>query len=435
MEGTIDQALFEQNPHWSGDTYSHALKRLYDKEAIQDLSLDEIQIITGIRRSGKSTLLQLLINHLMKEKSPKQILYVNFDDPNYNEVCNDVRLMYNLITSAEKLTGEKVRYLFLDEVQHVDVWEKYVKSTYDSKRFLKIFVTGSNANLLNSEYTTLLSGRYIETRIHPLSYAERLLNANITSKLDLIKNKSLALSLIDEMLVFGSFPRILQIKDDKRRKLLKTYYETILLKDCVKNNNIRDTKTLFNLAHYLISNTATTYSYNSLAKALESNENTIQSFIEIFHNAYFINELKQFSFSLKTQSRSRKKTYCIDNGLATATSFKFIDRTGKLLENLVYSELLKLNKGDIYFHNEKNECDFIWHNEKNSVAIQVAYEINPSNRDREVNGLITAMDEFLIPVGIIITYDQEEKISENIQILPFWKFFSQFEDTPILLGK
>jgi len=435
MEGTIDQALLEQNPHWDGDTYAHALKRLHDKEAIQDLSLDEIQIVTGIRRSGKSTLLQLLINHLMTDKLHKQILYLNFDDPNYNEVCNDSRLMYDLITTAQKLTGEKIRYLLLDEVQNVIAWEKYVKSSYDSKRFKKIIVTGSNANLLNSEYTSLLSGRYIVTRLYPLSYAERLLNVNITSKLELIKNKSLALSLIDEMLAFGTFPRVLQIRDNKRRKLLKTYYETILLKDCVKNNNIRDTKTLFNLAHYLISNTATTYSYNSLAKALQSNENTIQSFIDIFHNAYFINELKQFSFSLKTQSRLRKKTYCIDNGLVNATSFKFIDRTGKLLENLVYSELLKLNKGNIYFHNDNNECDFIWHNERDSIAIQVAYEINPSNRDREFNGLKTAMDEFSIPRGIIITYDQEDKISENIEILPFWKFFSLIEDTPILLSE
>ena len=362
----------------------------------------------------------------MAHHSPKQSLYINFDDPNYTEVSKDSSLMYDVLTTAEKMTGQKVTHLFLDEVQNVVAWEKYVKSMYDSKRFKKMVVTGSNADLLNSDYATLLSGRYIETRLYPLNYAERLLNKGITNHLDLITHKSQALALIDDMLSFGSFPRILTVEDQaQRRKLLKSYYETILLKDCVKNNNVRDTKTLFELAHYLISNTATLYSYNSLSKALQSNENTIQSFLEIFQNAYFINEVRQFSYSLKTQSRSRKKTYCIDNGLATATSFNFIDRTSKLLENLVYSELLKLNNGDIYFHNDKKECDFIWSYERKLFAIQVSFEINSGNREREINGLVAAMEAFSIPYGIIITYDHEEVINNKIQALPFWKYFSR----------
>jgi len=424
----FEQAISEQNPHWFDVSYDHFFERLHNEEVLNDLTLDEMQIITGIRRCGKSTLLQTIINHLMKQVDPKSILYLNLDDPNYNEVCNDAAALYGVITAAEKLSGVRVEYLLLDEVQNIDTWEKYVKSTYDSKRFKKIIVTGSNADLLNSDYATLLTGRYIEIRLYPMSYKEILLDNGITDRLQLIKQKPLTLKLLDTMLQYGGLPRIYKIESEQqRRKVLKSYYETILLKDCIKNHNVRDTKTMMNLAHYLITNAATRYSYNSLSKAVQSNENTVKKFIEIFENAYFIHEIKQFSYSLKKQIRMEKKTYCIDNGFLTATSFKFIESIGKLLENLVYTELGKTTENNVYFYNQSKECDFILHDTNSPKAIQVCYELNPENRAREVNGLLTAMKEFSIPKGFIITYDQEEKISESMMVIPFWKFFSFFE--------
>lgn len=423
----LEQVIAEQNPHWDKVPYDHAFKRLHDKEAINDLNLEEMQIITGIRRCGKSTLLHTLINHLMTQLDPQSILYINFDDPNYIPVCNDATALYDVLTTAEKLSGHKVDYLFLDEVQNVEAWEKYVKSMYDSKRFKKIIVTGSNADLLNSDYASLLTGRYIEARLFPLTYQEVLLNNGITNRLQLIKQKPLTLKLLDDMLNFGGFPRIHDIKtEQQRRKVLKGYYEIILLKDCIKNHKVRDTRTLINLSHYLITNAATAYSYNSLSKAIQSNENTVKHFIQIFENAYFIEELKQFSYSLKKQTRMRKKTYCIDNGLITVTTFKFMDSIGKLLENLVYTELRKIPNHEIYFYNEQKECDFILHNTNKPLAVQVCYVLNPGNRDREINGLIAAMDQYSIPEGLIITYDQEETLSNNMQVVPFWKFFSFF---------
>lgn len=424
---SIGQTLVEQNPHWDNISYDHLFERLHTQDAVDDLSLEEMQVITGIRRCGKSTLLRTLINHLIHEHDPKSILYINFDDPNYSQVYNDAAALYDVITASEKMTSTRVDYLFLDEVQNVDAWEQYAKSMYDSKRFKKIIVTGSNADLLNSDYATLLTGRYIETRLYPMTFQEILLNNGITDQLQLIKQKPLVLNLLDDMLQYGSFPRIRQIKDPhKRLKVLKGYYETILLKDCVKNHKIRDTRTLMNLAYYLITNTATRYSYNSLSKAVESNENTVREFIQIFENAYFINELKQFSYSLKKQTRMKKKAYCIDTGLITAATFKFFDNTGKLLENLVYTELQKMSEGNIYFYNEKKECDFILHDMNTPKAIQVSYELNHANRDREINGLVEVMEEFSIPEGIIITYDQEEVINDLIQAIPFWKYFSYF---------
>lgn len=422
---TLEQAINEQNTHWDKKPYDHNILRIHNEDTLNELNLDEMQIITGIRRCGKSTLLQTIINHLMTNHDPKSLLYINFDDPNYHEVCNDAAALYNVITAAEKLSSTRVEYLFLDEVQNVEAWEKYVKSMYDSKRFKKIIITGSNADLLNSDYASLLTGRYIETRLYPMSYKEILMNNGITDRLQLVEQKPFCLRLLDDMMQFGGFPRIHQIESEQqRRKVLKSYYETILLKDCIKNHKVRDTKTMMNLAHYLITNTTTRYSYNSLSKAIESNENTVQKFIQIFENAYFLSELKQFSYSLKKQIRLEKKIYCTDNGLITATTFKFFDSVGKLLENLVYTELRKTSEKEIFFLNENSECDFILHDMNNPKAIQVCHTLNHENKKRELNGLLTVMNEFLIPEGFIITYDQEEVISNNIQVIPFWKFFS-----------
>lgn len=425
MRIEIEQTLVEQNPHWNNIAYKHTFARLHDKHAINDLAISEIQIITGIRRSGKSTLMQTLINHLIKSVNPKSILYINFDDPNYTEACRDAKSFYNIITASEKLTRQKIDYVLLDEIQNMNEWEKYVKSVYDSKKFKKIIISGSNANLLNSEYATLLSGRYLKTHIYPLSFQELLLNKNIKNRMELISEKSTALSLVDQLLTMGGFPRIHCLSDDQQQlKLLKNYYETILLKDCIANHNVRDSAILTQLSHYLINNISCLYSYNSLYKALGSNENTIQNYIHILKDAYFIHQLTQYSYSLKTQTKSKKKAYCIDNGLISAATFKFSSNHGKLLENLVYTELKKHNYDQIFYNNDTNQCDFIVHSEKKSLAIQVCYQLDENNIKREINGLKTAMKKFNIQQGIIITYDDDRNLHNNIKAIPFWQYFS-----------
>ncbi|MCH9643686.1 MAG: ATP-binding protein [Gammaproteobacteria bacterium] len=425
MKAEIEQTLVEQNPHWSAEDYQHDFARLHDKNALEDLSIPEIQIITGIRRSGKSTLMQTLINHLSKNVNPKSILYVNLDDPNYTDACKDAKSFYSIITTCEKLTNQKIEYVFFDEIQNMVAWEKYVKSVYDSKKFKKILISGSNADLLNSEYATLLSGRYLKTHIYPLSFKELLLNKNITTKLTLLKEKPTVLSLLDQLLTMGGFPRIHLLNNDEQRlKLLKNYYETILLKDCIANHNIRDTATLMQLSHYLINNISCLYSYNSLQKSLGSNENTIQNYVHILQDAYFIHQLMQYSYSLKKQSKSKKKAYCIDNGLITAATFKFSNNYGKLLENLVYTELKKQNHEHIFYNNEINECDFIIHTQKDILALQVCYQLDENNMRREISGLTTAMQKYNIPKGVIITYDNEADFENNIKAIPFWQYFS-----------
>ena len=122
---SYQQAIIEQNPHWEGVAYVHDFQRLHNQDVLDDVTLREMQIITGIRRCGKSTVLETVINHLMEKHDPKSILYINFDDPNYTSVYNDSAALYDVITAAEKLSGKKVAYLFLDEIQNVEAMNTY----------------------------------------------------------------------------------------------------------------------------------------------------------------------------------------------------------------------------------------------------------------------------------------------------------------------
>lgn len=425
MTEKFEQTLLAQNPHWGAIPYQHQFVRLHDASGIKHLALQEIQIIAGIRRAGKSTLMESMINHLMQDNAPRSILYVNLDDPNYTPFCDDAKTFYDIITTSEKLTGHKVQYLFLDEVQNMIGWEKYVKSVYDSQLFKKIVVSGSNADLLNSDYAKLLSGRYIKTHIYPLAYQELLINQKITDHFTLIKKKATALSMVDTLLTMGGFPRVHCIDHHEQQLLLlKNYYETILLKDCIANHNVRDAAAFSKLSNYLMNTISSLYSYNSLCKNVGGNENTIQQYAHILENAYFIHQIQQYSYSAKLQARSKKKAYCIDNGLIAAVTFKFSNNHGKLLENLVYTELKKRGYEQIYYYHDLHECDFIVHDAPEKLAIQVCYALNADNQKREVNGLKNAMEKLSLSRGIIITYDDEIKIEENILAVPFWKLFA-----------
>ena len=194
--------LINQNRHWESP-----YPNLYAREAfaplLGNLAVRHIQVLQGIRRSGKSSLFKLLINHLLESVDAGSILYVNLDDPFFIQYANNPAGLYEIVQTAETLTQKKIQYLFLDEVQAIAGWEKYVKSQYDSEQFIKIFITGSNSSLLNGEFATLLTGRYLSTKIYPLSFREILQINNTDSLMALNKQLPKALKIIDDMMVYG----------------------------------------------------------------------------------------------------------------------------------------------------------------------------------------------------------------------------------------
>lgn len=425
----MDKLIIEQNPHWKGTKYPQIIDRQVTQEVISLLDLEEILVLLGVRRCGKTTMFRTIINHLMESTDPKSILYLNLDAPFFDDASVDAKYLYTLVEAAEKINQTKVQYLLLDEIQNIPRWEKYVKSSYDSQIFKKIMVTGSNAKLLESEYTTLLSGRYLDQFMTPLRYKEFINHNGINDILGLISEKSKALALTDQMLKYGCFPKVyLTSPEELKIKMLNRYYETILLKDCLAASNTHDSRLLKSLSHYLLTNVGTRYSYKNLSEYLNSNEHTTKDYISSLASGYLVNEIQQFSYSLKKQARGKKKAYCIDNGLINAVSFNFFPNDGQLFENLVFTELLKNNPNEIFLYNEAKECDFIVQTKNEFIAIQSCYQLTPSNRTREIDGLKLGMGVSKTNKGIIITYDQEETISKNISAIPFWKLFFIIND-------
>ena len=416
----MESAIIRHNQHWE-QKYKNLYKRDILETIIDKLHLKQIQVLKGIRRSGKTTLFRLLINHLSATHNPKSILYINLDDPYFSELYKDSKNLYKLLEISEKLTNEKVQYLFLDEVQNVESWEKFIKAIYDNEIVKKIFITGSNSSLLDGEYAKLLSGRFLEQTVYTPSFKEILGYKGINSRFDLMKNKIKVLKIVEEMIQFGSFFEVL--KEDKfKRDIVISYYDTIIFKDCIANNNIRDAKTFKELTNFIISNSTNMYSYNSIAKATGINDNTVKEYIRTLEDSYMCTEIKQYSYKLKEQIKTKKKIYINDNSFLAQTSFRFSNNFGKLFENLVYTELLK-KEYKIYYFNKDFECDFICVKDGKTIGIQVCYELTLQNRQREIDGLRKlkiACDEKLL-----LTYDSDYEKFEDIQIVPFWDYFLQ----------
>ncbi len=401
----MESAIYRHNLHWD-KPYQDLFRREIVDTLLDRISLRQIEVVKGIRRAGKTTVCKLLINEIIKTNDPLTCLYVNLDDPYFSEFYSDSKHLFKLLEITQKLTGKKVEYFFLDEVQNVVGWEKFVKTIYDNENVKKIYITGSNSSLLDGEYAKLLSGRYLSSVIYPPSLKEVYHFFGLNDRLDIVKNKAYALKLIDDAMQYGTFFEVLK-EIQFKREIILNYYDTIIYKDCIANHNIRDSKGFKELAHFVVSNTSNLYSYHSIAKALGSNENSTKKYISYLQDAYICNEIKQFSFSLKEQIKTKRKTYITDNSFLAQTSFRFSKDSGKLLENLVYTELLKAGY-EIYFYHKEFECDFICKKENKLYAFQVCYELNRHNQERELNGLKKLPFE---PIEKrVITYNQDEVI-------------------------
>jgi len=316
-----------------------------------------------------------------------------------------------------------VQYLFLDEIQSVQGWEHYVKSVYDSQVFRKIFITGSNSSLLQNDFSTLLSGRYFSDEIYPYSLKEILSIHGISDKYELVKGKSKVLGVLDDCIKYGCFPEIKSLDDRQTRtELLKSYFDSIVLKDCVSRHQVADIAAFKKMLLYLMSNIGTLYSYNSLGKALDNNENTVKKYLNILADCYILSDITNFSLSQKTIVRNLHKLYSIDNGMINAVSYRFFDNVATLFENFVFNELQKQKNEEITFVNNMGECDFLVKNGFDYQAFQVCYQLTPTNQKRECAGFDKISGKINVSRKIILTYDQEQQIGD-IEAIPVWKYF------------
>ena len=383
-------------------------------------ALPHAVVISGIRRSGKSTLLNQIINGLYK----KGVYYFNFEDERllgFN--VEDFNHLYEVFL---ELYGDK-KVFFFDEVQNVPQWEVFVRRMQGKK--CKFFITGSNASLLSRELGAKLTGRNVNIELFPFSFAEFLSFKGLRlSKhwVSLTPERAAIKKHFAEYLKHGGMPEYLKYQDTT---LLKRVYEDILYRDIVARYGIKQVKPLRELGLYFLSNIGGTFSYNNLKNVLGvGSMNTIKSYTDFMENSYLIFLVNRFSYSLKQQFVSLKKIYCIDNGLAEAVAFQFSKNKGKFLENLVFLELRRRFQ-EIYYYKTANnlEVDFLIKSGKNGVKlIQVADNLDgEKTRRRELNSLEKAMDELKLKTALILTEDNEEKIAlkgKVVMVMPIYKW-------------
>lgn len=423
MEATI----LRQNTHWNGEKYNALRYRSIVENLKKKKYLPHVQVLTGIRRCGKSTVFRLMINDLLEnDVNPKSILLLNLDEPIFTDCWENSSELYKIVESAEKITGQNIKYLFLDEVQQVKDWELFVKGAYDTQRFTKIYITGSNSDLLQNQFATLLSGRYFANTVRPLSLREIFQINGITDRYTALSRRVDVLKLTEQYLQWGSFPEILfnEMDDSVKIELLNSYYESIVLKDCIVYNQIRDSHLFYRLLHFVLSNAGAPFHYNSLAKAVKSNEATVRNYLNYAHRSYVIADICNFSFSLKEDARPQHKVYGIDTGLMNAVGFQFMKRGEMLLENAVYNELINSGYNEICFaRNNKGECDFVARKDGMFHAFQVCHTLTPLDKEREFAGFnVLNVNDFSPATKTLITYDTNDTV-DDIKIIPFWDFF------------
>jgi predicted AAA+ superfamily ATPase len=378
----------------------------YYREILPDLPnlQSHALIVTGIRRCGKSTLLKQIL-----ELGNSKKLFLSFEDPRlFNFEISDFEILDNII---ERLGSEM---LFLDEIQVIDGWELYVRQKLDEG--FRVAITGSNASLLSRELGTKLTGRHISKELFPFSYREFLgfksLQPNEIS--------------LQKYMDTGGFPEFIKTNNTD---ILTELFHDILNRDIVVRHRIRDIRSLKNLAVYLVSNTGNLVTASKLQQSLNiKTATTVLDYFSFLEDAYLVNFMPKFSYSLKNQMVNPRKVYVIDPGIIKIASIAFTENKGHLLENMIYWELRRRGKELYYFNENKAECDFVvMKNEKIEQVIQVCYELLPENREREIHGLKEAMNFFNIDKGMIISYNQRDAFMHNgkqIAVLPAWEFLT-----------
>ena len=394
------------------------VKRELLEAVLQTFQDRRIIILTGIRRSGKSTLLKQIMQH------KSGFCYVNFEDERFIDFkASDFEQLNEVLIEVY----DNPKIYFFDEVQNIAQFETFVRRLQDQDK--KVILTGSNASLLSKELGTKLTGRYKSFEVYPFSFPEYLSFKGVfggdkhhkewfyvpEKKVKLIK-------AFEAYCLKGGFPEYLK-NDDK--EYIRTLFENILYRDIIARYAIRRQKLLRELVNILATNIACLFTYNSLKKSLGlANAITVKEYISYLGNSYLFFELPKFDFSIRRQLGSPKKIYLVDPAFHFL-GLNFSMNKGNILENIVFVELKRRNK-EAYYYSHIHECDFvIKEGTRIREALQVCYSLNKENRQREFNGLLEAMAYFKLKNGMILTQEQEEVHSiknKKIKVMPIWKW-------------
>ena len=420
------------------------LKNVRKRDINIPTDINKIIAIIGPRRAGKTFLMYYTINRLLNNVPKKNILYINFEDERLKLLnAEDLTDLLTAFYEVAKPAQNKPMYLFLDEIQLVNGWDKWIRRIDESKQF-KIYISGSSSKLLSKELSTSLSGRSIDYLVMPFSFKESLVIENgqevsYFEKIGYTEKKGFILNELREYLVNGGYPEVvLEKSKDVKLKILRSYYDTIFYKDLAEHFSIKNIA----LLDAFLRNTLSTYSkYFSISKVYATLKNagyktskkTLLNLLNYANQVFFIFPINIISRSEKKRSINPKKIYAVDTGIISA--IKIENSIGKLMENCCFIELFRrkdTNNFEIsywkeYGTAEGREVDFVLYDQLKVIQlIQVSYiERKEDINKREISALVLASKELNCNNLLIITWDHEseEKIEgKKIKFIPLWKW-------------
>lgn len=377
------------------DEYMEQLKHFKDK--------DLIKVVTGIRRCGKSTLFDLFTEYLLENGiNQEQIIRINLEDLVYSDLDDYMKLYKYII---DKIDNKKQYYVFIDEVQNIDKWQKTVDSLYIKKN-VDVYITGSNAHLLSGELATLLSGRYIEIKMLPLSFKEYVTANNDEKNIERLYSKYISC---------GSFPYTINFDDiDDIDKYVKNIYDSIILKDIVARKKFPDLQMLQSVVSFMLYNIGNICSTNKIADTMTSygrsmSIHTVENYITSLTEAFIFYKASRYDVKGKQYLKTGDKYYIADPGLRYFLLGRKQGDTGHILENVVYLELLRRGY-DVYIGKvDDMEVDFVAINSKGIEYYQVSQSTREEKTlERELKPLYNIKDYY---PKYLLTMDLEPETS------------------------
>ena len=408
---------------------------LNERETKLPVDGGRIVTVTGIRRCGKSSLLGLVMNRLIENGvSRQQILCIGFDDERFLSISVE-NLDEILQAYREMFPNQPMKdvYMFFDEIQLVEGWELFVLRVY--KTYCKnIFITGSTAKMLSEEMASALRGWPDEYREYPLSFNEYLLFRGINANRFTEEGRAILADNFRSYCKEGGFPQVVLTEGISRKtKLLQSYFNTMLFRDMIEHYHIGASSVvvryfLKRVMNNLTKPTSVNNIYNELkSQGMKVSKDSLYAWLEYACNIYMFRRVPKYTKSLVKESMSPSKYYMTDIGLRNAVLLSQSEDEGKALENIVYMMLERSLKGDdrVFYFSEAKECDFIiQRGDQIEELVQVCWELEETNLEREVEGILAASSVTDCRTCKIITFNQQRIIQRGelrIEVLPIWK--------------
>ena len=393
----------------------------YIKKIVPFIDKDVIKVLTGIRRSGKSVMLKLLMEELKNRGiNENQFIYINFENLKYRKLKNYERLYDFILNKVDD--KYKSYYIFLDEIQEVEEWERCVNSLRVDEDFkFDIYITGSNAKLLSGELSTYLAGRYIEFIVYPFSFKEFF---------EIMKEKNKEIDLkeaFQDYVKFGGMPFLhnLDYNFEASMQYLQDLYASIILKDITQRNNIRDTDLLERIINYVIMNIGNTFSATSISKFFKSENRkvateTILNYIKACEEAFLVYRVARNDLLGKKILNVNEKYYIADHGIREAIMENNQKNINQVLENIVYFEMLRRGYNIKIGKVDNLEVDFVCKKNDETIYIQVSYLLaSEDTKEREFSVLENIKDNYPKYVLSMDEFDMSRNGIKHINLIEF----------------